>query len=31
MKIHINIAPTYFGLQPSSGSLHWTWLKLHLR
>ena len=30
IKIHINIAPTYFGLRPSSGSLHWTWLKLHL-
>ena len=30
IKIHINIAPTCFGLQPSSGSLHWTWLKLYL-
>ena len=29
-KIHINIAPTCFGLRPSSGSLHWTWLKLYL-
>ena len=29
-KIHINIAPTCFGLLPSSGSLHWTWLKLYL-
>jgi len=24
IKIHINIAPTCFGLRPSSGSLHWT-------
>ena len=30
IKIHINIAPTCFGLRPSSGSLHWTWLKLYL-
>jgi len=30
IKIHTNIAPTYFGLRPSSGSLHWTWLKLYL-
>jgi hypothetical protein len=29
IKIHINIAPTCFGLRPSSGSLHWTWLKLY--
>ena len=26
IKIHINIAPTCFGLRPSSGCLHWTWL-----
>jgi len=30
IKIHTNIAATFFGLQPSSGSLHWTWLKLYL-
>jgi len=30
IKIHINIAPTCFGLWPSTGSLHWTWLKLYL-
>ena len=30
IKIHINIAPTCFGLRPSSGSPHWTWLKLYL-
>jgi len=30
IKIHTNIAPTYFGLRPSSGSLYWTWLKLYL-
>jgi len=30
IKIHINIAPTFFGLRPSSGNLHWTWLKLYL-
>ena len=30
LLIYINIAPTRFGLQPSSGSLHWTWLKLYL-
>jgi len=30
IKIHINIASTRFGLRPSSGSLHWTWLKLYL-
>ena len=30
IKIYINIAPTCFGLRPSSGSLHWTWLKLYL-
>jgi len=30
IKIYINIAPTCFGFQPSSGSLHWTWLKLYL-
>jgi len=26
IKIHINIAPTCFGLRSSSGSWHWTWL-----
>jgi len=26
IKIHTNIAPTCFGLRPSSGSLYWTWL-----
>jgi len=31
IKIHINIAATCFGLRLSSGSLHWTWLKLYLR
>jgi len=30
IKIHTNIAPKYFGLRPSSGSLHWTGLKLYL-
>jgi len=30
IKMHINIAPTCFGLRPTSGSLHWTWLKLYL-
>ena len=30
IKIHINITPTYFGLRPSSGSLHCTWLNLYL-
>ena len=30
IKMHLNIAPTFFGLRPSSGSLHWTWLKLYL-
>ena len=30
IKIHINIPPTCFGVRPSSGSLHWTWLKLYL-
>ena len=30
IKIHINIAPTCFSLRMSSGSLHWTWLKLYL-
>jgi len=30
IKIHINIAPTHFGLRPSPGSLHWTWLQLYL-
>ena len=30
IKIHTNIASTCFGLRPSSGSLHWTWLKLYL-
>ena len=29
VKIHIIIAPTCFGLRPSSGSLHRAWLKLH--
>ena len=29
IKIHINIAPTCFGLQPSSGSLYRAWLKSH--
>jgi len=29
--MHINIAPTCFGHRPSSGCLHWTWLKLYLR
>jgi len=29
MKIHIIIAPTYFGLRPSSGNLYRTWLNLH--
>jgi hypothetical protein len=28
-KIYTNIAPTCFDLQLSSGSLYWTWLKLH--
>ena len=28
IKIHINIAPTCFGLPPSSGSLYRAWLKL---
>jgi hypothetical protein len=27
-KIHTNITPTCFSLQPSSGSLYWAWLKL---
>jgi hypothetical protein len=31
IKIHINIAPTYFGLRPSSRSLYWAWLKLILK
>jgi len=30
IKIHTNIAPTCFGLRPSSGSWYWTWLKLYL-
>ena len=30
VKIRINIAATCFGLRPSSGRLHWTWLKLYL-
>ena len=30
IKIHINIAPTYFVLRPPSGSLYWSWLKLYL-
>ena len=29
VKIHIIIAPTYFGLRPSSGNLYRAWLKLH--
>jgi len=29
MKIHIVIAPTCFGLQPSPGSLYRVWIKLH--
>jgi len=29
-KIHINIAPMFFGLWPSSGSMYCTWLKLDL-
>jgi hypothetical protein len=28
-KIQTNIAPTCFGLRPSSGSLFWAWLKLY--
>jgi hypothetical protein len=27
-RIHTNIAPTCFGLRPSSGSLYWARLKL---
>ena len=30
IKIHISIAPTCFGLRPSSESLHWTRPKLYL-
>ena len=30
MKIYIIIAPTYFGLRPSSGSLYRAWLKITL-
>jgi len=30
IEVHINIAFTCFGFRPSSGSLHWTWLKLYL-
>jgi len=30
IKIYVNIAPKCFDLRPSSGSLHWTWLKLYL-
>ena len=30
IKIHINVAPTCFGLRPSSGTLYRAWLKLHL-
>ena len=32
VKIHtyVYIAPTCLDLRPSSGSLHWTWLKLYL-
>ena len=29
IKIHINIAPTCFGLPPSSGSLYRAWIKLY--
>ena len=29
IKIHINIAPTCFGLLPSSGSLYRAWLNLY--
>ena len=29
VKRHINIAPTCFGLRPSSGSLYRAWLKLY--
>jgi hypothetical protein len=29
--MHTNIAPTCFGLRPSSGSLYWTWLKLYIK
>ena len=28
-RIHIVIAPTYFGLRPSSWSLYRAWLKLY--
>jgi hypothetical protein len=31
IKTYIKIAPTCFGLQPSSGAYTWAWLKLHLR
>jgi hypothetical protein len=30
IKIHTNVAPTCFGLRPSSGSLYWAWLKLYV-
>ena len=30
IKIRIIIAPTYFGLRPSSGSLYRAWLTLHV-
>ena len=30
ITIHTNIAHTFFGPRPSSGSLYWTWLKLYL-
>jgi hypothetical protein len=30
-KIHINIAPTCFGLRPSSGSLNWSLAKVILK
>jgi len=30
IQIHTNIAPTCFGLRPSSGGLYWTWLMLYL-
>jgi len=31
MKINIIIAPTRFGLQPSSGSLYGAWLHFSLK
>jgi len=29
VKLHVNIAPKYFGLRRSSGSLYRAWLKLY--